>query len=91
MKTLFDTDRKKGKPTATMNRRDFLRYSGAACGALLFGLHGELVMANQKSRVALVNTEDRKSEKKCKASPVDPLVLLRIRRLPFKFLEIILS
>jgi uncharacterized protein (DUF362 family) len=61
MKTFFDTDGKVGKPAATMNRRDFLRYSGAAGGALLFGLHGDLVMANQKSRVAFVNTEDRKS------------------------------
>ena len=44
-----------------ISRRDFLKYSGTAGGALLLGMHGELVMANQKSRVAFVNTEDRKS------------------------------
>ena len=44
-----------------ISRRDFLKYSGTAGGALLFGLHGDLVMANHKSRVALLSTEDRKT------------------------------
>ena len=44
-----------------MSRRDFLKYSGTAGGALLFGMHGGLVMANPKSRVAFLNTEDRKT------------------------------
>ena len=44
-----------------VSRRDFLKYSGAASGALLFGIHGGPVMANRKSRVAFVSTEDRKS------------------------------
>jgi uncharacterized protein (DUF362 family) len=61
MKTLFDTNGKTGKPAATMNRRDFLRYFGAAGGALLFGLQEDLVMASSKSQVAFVGTEDRKS------------------------------
>jgi uncharacterized protein (DUF362 family) len=47
--------------TANINRREFLKYTGAVGGALLFGLHGDGVMANQRSRVALVNTENRKS------------------------------
>jgi uncharacterized protein (DUF362 family) len=44
-----------------ISRRDFLKYSGTAGGALLFGVHGGLVMANPKSRVAFLNTEDRKT------------------------------
>jgi uncharacterized protein (DUF362 family) len=44
-----------------ISRRDFLKYSGTAGGALLLGMHGDLVMANQKSRVALLSTEDRKT------------------------------
>ncbi|MCK5418725.1 MAG: twin-arginine translocation signal domain-containing protein, partial [Desulfobacterales bacterium] len=44
-----------------ISRRDFLKYSGTAGGALLFGMQGDLVMANRKSRVAFVSTEDRKS------------------------------
>ncbi len=44
-----------------MSRRDFLKYSGTAGGALLFGMHGDLVMANHKSRVAFLGTEDRKT------------------------------
>ena len=43
-----------------ISRRDFLKYSGTAGGALLFGIHGGPVMANRKSRVAFVSTEDRK-------------------------------
>ncbi|MCK4984944.1 MAG: DUF362 domain-containing protein [Desulfobacterales bacterium] len=46
---------------AGINRRDFLKYSGAAGGALLLGMHGDLVMASPKSRVAFISTEDRKS------------------------------
>jgi hypothetical protein len=41
------------KLTAKINRREFLKCSGAAGGVLLFGLQGEGVMANQKSRVAI--------------------------------------
>ncbi|MGD9077724.1 MAG: DUF362 domain-containing protein [Desulfobacterales bacterium] len=52
---------RKNKPAATISRRDFLRYSGAVGGALLFGLQEDLVMASSKSRVAFVGTEDRKS------------------------------
>ncbi len=44
-----------------INRRQFLKYSGTAGGVLLFGLHGDRVMANDKSRVAFVNTEDRQT------------------------------
>ncbi|MGD9235353.1 MAG: DUF362 domain-containing protein [Desulfobacterales bacterium] len=47
--------------SANISRREFLKYSGAAGSALLFGLHGDEVMANQMSRVAFVKTEDRKS------------------------------
>ena len=46
---------------AAMNRRDFLKYSGAAGGAILFGMHGGLAMANTQSNVSLVNTENRKT------------------------------
>ena len=49
------------KLNAKISRRDFLKVSGAAGGALLFGLHGDGVMANQKSRVAFLKTGDRKS------------------------------
>ena len=44
-----------------MSRRDFLKYSTAAGSVLFFGLHGDRLMANQKSRVAFVHTKDRKS------------------------------
>jgi uncharacterized protein (DUF362 family) len=44
-----------------ISRRDFLKYSGTAGGALLLGMQGDLVMANRKSRVAFVSTEDRKA------------------------------
>jgi hypothetical protein len=48
------------------SRRDFLKYSGTAGGALLLGMHGDLVMANRKSQVAFVSTADRKSKWKSK-------------------------
>jgi uncharacterized protein (DUF362 family) len=54
-------DGRRKKLTAGINRRDFLKYSGAAGGALLLGMHGDLVMASPKSRVAFISTEDRKS------------------------------
>lgn len=44
-----------------ITRRDFLKYSGTAGGALLLSIHGDLVMASRKSRVAFLSTEDRKS------------------------------
>ena len=54
-------DGRRKKLAAGINRRDFLKYSGAAGGALLLGMHGDLVMASPKSRVAFISTEDRKS------------------------------
>ncbi|MGD8797442.1 MAG: DUF362 domain-containing protein [Desulfobacterales bacterium] len=47
--------------SAKINRREFLKYSGAAGGILLFGLQGDRVMANHKRRVAFLETENRKS------------------------------
>ena len=46
---------------AGISRRDFLKYSTTAGGALLFGTYGGPVMANRKSQVAFVSTEDRRS------------------------------
>ena len=56
--------KKKAKPDSGINRRDFLKYSGATGGVILLGIHGGLAMANgknERSHVALVSTEDRKS------------------------------
>lgn len=44
-----------------LTRRDFLKCSYGAAGAFLLGLPGGLVMANSKSRVAFLRTEDRNS------------------------------
>lgn len=49
------------KSSVGISRRTFLKASGMAGGALLLGYKGGLSMANPKSHVALVNTEDRKS------------------------------
>ncbi len=43
-----------------MNRRDFLKISGAAGAALWSGLKGEAVMGTPKTNVALVKTDNRK-------------------------------
>ena len=60
MKKFYRSSRN-NKPAATISRRDFLKASAAVGSGLLFGLHGDLIMANSKSRVAFVGTEDRKS------------------------------
>lgn len=43
-----------------VNRRDFLRYTGVAGGALFLGMDGGVAMSSAASRVALVKTDDRK-------------------------------
>lgn len=42
------------------SRREFLKWSGIAAGASLLGRKGGWVMAKERSRVTLVQTEDRK-------------------------------
>ena len=44
-----------------VSRRDFLRYTGAAGGALFLGGNGGAGMSNTMSRVALVKTDNRKN------------------------------
>ena len=61
MKTSCKKDGRSDKPASAISRRDFLRFSGAAGGALLFGMQGDLIMASKKSEVAFVGTEDRNS------------------------------
>jgi uncharacterized protein (DUF362 family) len=46
---------------ARITRRDFLKYSSAVGGALLFGRHGGLAVASEKSKVAFLQTGNRKS------------------------------
>ncbi len=52
---------KKNESVAGISRRDFIKYSGAAGGALLLGIHGGLAMSSQKSRVTFASTENRKA------------------------------
>jgi uncharacterized protein (DUF362 family) len=44
-----------------ITRRTFLKASGVAGGALLLGLKGGITMADSKSRVALMSTDNRKT------------------------------
>jgi len=44
----------------SVNRRDFLRYTGVAGGALFLGMDGGIAMPKPMSRVALVKTDNRK-------------------------------
>ena len=60
MKKFYRSSRN-NKPATAISRRDFLKASAAVGSGLLFGLHGDLIMANSKSRVAFVGTQDRKS------------------------------
>ena len=64
-----------GSRNGRISRRDFLKYSGTAGGALLIGLHGGLAMAGTKSKVAFLKTEDRKSAvgKSIKALDINPV------------------
>jgi uncharacterized protein (DUF362 family) len=61
MKPSHHKNDKTNQAAAAISRRDFLKYSAAAGGALLLGSHEGLSMANSKSQVAFVSTEDRKS------------------------------
>jgi len=48
--------------TTGITRRNFIKYSSTVGGTLLFGIQGGLTMGNSNgSKVAIVNTEDRKS------------------------------
>jgi uncharacterized protein (DUF362 family) len=57
------------------SRRDFLKYSGVAGGALFLGIDGGLVMSSTASRVALLKTDDRKHGVKAslKALKINPI------------------
>ena len=52
-----------------MNRRDFIKVTGLAGGALFFGIDGGKVMSETKSSVAFVKTENRRDG--IKLFPVD--------------------
>jgi len=57
------------------SRRDFLKYSGAAGGALFLGMDAGMVMSSTASRVALLKTDDRKQGVKAslKALKINPV------------------
>src|SRR4030042_5990048 len=44
----------------SINRRDFLKYTGMAGGVLLLDMDGGVAMSNTASRVALMKTDDRR-------------------------------
>jgi uncharacterized protein (DUF362 family) len=58
-----------------ISRRDFLKYSGVAGGALFLGMDGGLVMSSTASRVAFLKTDDRKHGVKAslKALKINPI------------------
>lgn len=58
-----------------MSRRNFLKYSGVAGGALLMGIDGGYSMSNTMSPVALVKTDNRKNgvEASLKALKINPV------------------
>jgi uncharacterized protein (DUF362 family) len=66
---------KKNESLAGISRRDFIKYSGAAGGALLLGIHGGLAMNSPKSRVTFASTENRKAgvASSLKALNINPL------------------
>ena len=45
----------------SVNRRDFLKYTGVAGGTLFLGRNGGIAMSSTVSRVALVKTDNRKN------------------------------
>lgn len=61
MRKIHNRSGKKNELLAGISRRDFIKYSGAAGGALLLGIHGGLAMSSQKSRVTFASTENRKA------------------------------
>src|SRR4030066_286556 len=44
-----------------ISRRDFIKYTGVAGGALVLGTYGGIAMSSRTSHVALVKTDNRKS------------------------------
>jgi uncharacterized protein (DUF362 family) len=44
-----------------VSRRDFIKYTGVAGGALFLGTHGGIAMSSRTSHVALVKTDNRKN------------------------------
>jgi uncharacterized protein (DUF362 family) len=60
---------------ARLNRRDFLKFTGMAGGAVLLGLKGEEVMAAKKTAVAVKKTGNRKEgvQDSLKALGINPV------------------
>ncbi len=58
-----------------IDRREFLKYTGAAAGTILAGIPGGSIMAKEASRVALVKTDNRKLgvEQSLKALNINPV------------------
>jgi uncharacterized protein (DUF362 family) len=71
------------KPMGGLNRRDFLKVSGIAGGALFLRMAGGEIMAGTKSRVAFVKTESRKYGMKT--------LLKTLKGNPFKGKEVLIK
>jgi len=58
-----------------IRRRDFLKYTGIAGGALFLGMDGGVAMSSTASRVALVKTDNRKNgvKKSLKVLNINPV------------------